>query len=494
MRRTVLGTLHSGKPPLQQIADLIAARTGLFFGIQELRRLTSVVTGRIANLRLKSVEEYLRLLQQESRDSSREWREFVSDITVGETYLFRDEGQITLLRQELLPQILEENRNQKRVRIWSAGCSSGEEIYTLAILLDQLLGRDHGWQLELLASDLDQRALAQAELGLYRQWSFRGVAEEIRSRYFVRCGEQWQVSAELRRQIRFFHLNLMADHYPLAEPFLNRVDLIICRNVLIYFEAATIDAIAAKLAATLRSGGILLTGHNELSGVNRPELLPKKGVRSHYHQRSEPALVLPSIPLPPVTRPPPPPLFPRIVEPPQPLNLPEANECEESLRLQLQHHLQQRDYLRVLSLAAEGEKRGGAQREELGEISLVVGQALANMGRYGEAEERFTALSKEGKWQAIAFYWLAQISALEGDESRAKRLLEKVIYLESDAVPALLELARLLLRSGQTKRARQLLQGGRYALGQSGEREWRHYGIANSAVMIDEIDYLLALP
>ena len=132
----------------------------------------------------------------------------------GETYFFRDHGQFDLLRLRLLPELIERRRGAKTLRLWSAGCASGEEAYSLAMLVDMLLPERDGWDILILGSDIDQTALAKARRGHYGQWSFRMVPPALQQRYFQRKGDEWALDERIRRMVTFRAGDLIGEPFP----------------------------------------------------------------------------------------------------------------------------------------------------------------------------------------------------------------------------------------------------------------------------------------
>ena len=194
----------------------------------------------------------------------------VDAVTVGETYFFRDGWHFELAISELLPAARERlKRGGPGLRAWSAGCASGEEIYSLAIRLAEegaLEGAD------LLATDISIAALEKARRALYRPWSLRGLALERSERWLTPRDKLFELNEGIRESVRFEMLNLAADEYPSRPRGIGELDLILCRNVLIYFDAKTVAAVAVRLAASLRPGGLLLTGPSDPSLADRFEL------------------------------------------------------------------------------------------------------------------------------------------------------------------------------------------------------------------------------
>jgi chemotaxis protein methyltransferase CheR len=187
-------------------------------------------------------------------------------ITINETHFFRNRPQMAALRDEILPQIIERRRDTHKLRIWSAACSSGEEPYSLAILLDRLLPDRDKWDILIHGTDIDHTALAKAHTGIYSNWSFREVPNDIKEEYFTRSDEhRFELAPKVRRMVKFSRLNLVDDHYPSPENTTDRMDLVVCRNVLIYFREEAIQRVVDRFHESLVDGGWLVVGHAEPS-------------------------------------------------------------------------------------------------------------------------------------------------------------------------------------------------------------------------------------
>ena len=185
-----------------------------------------------------------------------------------ESYFFRDASTVESLREHVLPELIEAASASRVLRIWSAGCSTGEEIYTLSILLHEMLPELDTWQIALVGTDIDEAALAQAKLGRYKEWSLRATTPEQRSRYFEHVPRlsHHQLRARYRRDAVFSLHNLADRHAPVPAP--GCFDLILCRNVSIYFSRAANAVLSEKLVGALASGGRWIAGPSD----PRPEL------------------------------------------------------------------------------------------------------------------------------------------------------------------------------------------------------------------------------
>ena len=186
-----------------------------------------------------------------------------AELIIGETHFFRIAPQMQALRAVVLPDIAARRADARRLGIWSAGCSTGEEAYTLAILLHETLPRSVPWDVQLLATDLSHRAIAVARRAVYGEWSFRETPDTARARYFTADGTRWRLSDSIKEMVRFSHLNLMTDAFPAPYPDGPNLDLILCRNVTIYFSPEACHRLYERLAYTLSPGGWLILGPSD---------------------------------------------------------------------------------------------------------------------------------------------------------------------------------------------------------------------------------------
>ena len=193
-----------------------------------------------------------------------ELRELLNEITIGETSLFRSQPQLDALRKVILPEIVAEKPKQitKRLRIWSAGCSTGEEPYTLAMnMLEESERLLKGWTVEIIATDLNDRSIETAKAGIYGDYALRNTSDLYRQKYFSIVDEKkLQVRPEVKKLITFSRLNLQDDSKML---FLKGIDLIFCCNVLIYFDAASKTKVVNNFFSNLNFGGYFFLGTSE---------------------------------------------------------------------------------------------------------------------------------------------------------------------------------------------------------------------------------------
>ncbi|MFW6032358.1 MAG: CheR family methyltransferase, partial [Phycisphaeraceae bacterium] len=265
---------------------LFAQRTGIELKSDDTPHLDEFLQKRIRANRLPDGASYLRRLEEHSPRSREEWRVLLGELTVPESFFFRDRGQHEVLRSHLLPGIIREKRDNRELRIWSAGCSRGEEIYSIAILLRELIPDLSSWQLTLVGTDINPAAIEVARRATYSRWSLRNLDAQTTARYFQRAGDQWRLDPRIAGMVEFHVGNLLADDYPSTNGPLHGMDLILCRNVFIYMAPTQVGRIVDKIIRTLRPGGALVTGHSEIQGVAREGLVSQHlpGSTVHFRQ------------------------------------------------------------------------------------------------------------------------------------------------------------------------------------------------------------------
>lgn len=243
-----------------------------FFGIRvsdySARRLDHAINRVLPTTTCATPAELLAMLG--SGQQERWLNDVVEYLTVGETYFFRDPSQISALRDTVLPELIDRRTPERRLRMWSAGCSTGEELYTLAMLiLDQGLPHDPAWDVLLVGTDVNRESLRLAREGRYAARSFRATPDETRERYFNAMDHDWRPIEPIRRMTHFAWTNLGADQ--LIPPALE-LDLIMCRNVTIYFDDVATQRLYATLIRALSLGGWLLLGPSDTVPADRSEL------------------------------------------------------------------------------------------------------------------------------------------------------------------------------------------------------------------------------
>ena len=241
----------------QRIRSLVRNSIGIALAESKRELVYGRLVRRVRQLGLASFTQYLARLED---GTDGELEQFCNAITTNLTAFFRERHHFEFLARELLPQLLQTNAASRRIRIWSAGCSTGEEPYSIAMVVRETLGELAGWDLRILATDVDSSVLAQAAAGVYEAERVERLERERRSRWFVAApGRQgYEIQPALRRLIAFRRLNLI-EPWPMRGPF----DVIFCRNVIIYFDKETQRDIIGRMAGLQRAGDHLILGHSE---------------------------------------------------------------------------------------------------------------------------------------------------------------------------------------------------------------------------------------
>ena len=243
----------------RMICELVRRHCGLHFQPDSRFLLEKRLLRRIQELDLGSFPAYHYLLQSDT-SGERELSHLIDELTTNETYFFRERNQLRALIEEIVPELRSRRPalSNTPVSIWSAGCSSGEEPYSIVMLALEA-GLEPGRDLRVYASDISRKVLQKARRGEYRPASFRDTAE-VQKKYFGERDGVWRVSDDVKRHVVFTHLNLM-DRGRLS--LLGAMDVILCRNVIIYFDLATKASVIRTFEEKLRPGGYLLLGHSE---------------------------------------------------------------------------------------------------------------------------------------------------------------------------------------------------------------------------------------
>jgi chemotaxis protein methyltransferase CheR len=243
--------------------------TGIVLGTDKEYLLDLRLSGILSDLGLSSINDLCRLLQQER--SSQISQRVAEAMTTNETYFFREPAHYELIRKALLPRLACERKKSRALRFWSAACSTGQEAYSLAMLLLQEPFAD--WDIKILGSDYSVKVVERARKGLYQQVEVnRGVPANLLLRYFERAGLEWRISDAVRRMCTFETRDLRQPARNLG-PF----EMVFCRNVMIYFDPETKAAILRNLHGTLVRGGWLLLGGAEAS-LESPEYFDKQRI------------------------------------------------------------------------------------------------------------------------------------------------------------------------------------------------------------------------
>jgi len=500
----------------------IATQTGIVIRDRDRASFAKKLTERVQALRqanLRSYYDWLFATPQEIHDRTTargaEWQRIIQQISITESYFFRDRGQFQLLREQILPRIIADRRQmaqasgqRPRLRLWSAASSTGEEPYSLAVLVWELLVDLPNWDVRVIGTDINEAALTIAREGIYSDWSFRQVDPAIRDRYFTHRAhlgdKSWKLNPQIAKLVTFLPLNLSQPHYPNPALDLVDLDLILCRNVFIYLDGQTIQGILERMARTLNSTGYLLTAHAELqyqnTGSFKAQLCPQSVV---YQCQDSVSPLLAEATLSPIAAPiaaPPaidrqphsiprptstdhrspvcPPVLPLgAISPPcnhSPTIAKEfaasttsaastAPDCPPSIEQQIEQAIDlfhRGDYPATIALLDQLLTQAPQSFLACDLLSL----AYANLGQHNQASYYCSKALEIDACATSPYYLMAHLAENSGNIARAKTLLKRIVYLDPEAAIAYLELAALYRAEGDTPRAEKMERTARILL------------------------------
>jgi len=440
---------------------LILERTGMHFPSNRRDAMVRSVLAASAHIGFEDIGEYYRHLFV-SKTDSKVWDELIQLLIISETYFFRDTPQMDALRGHVLPEIIARHRDDRRLRIWSAGCASGEEPYSLAMLLSQLLPDIAQWNVFILGTDINKSDLLWAEKARYKERSFRVTDPLMMEQFFVPCNGVFELKPPIREMVHFAYLNLAEDVYPSLITNTNAMDLILCRNVAIYFEEVMMREMALRLHRCLNPDGWFMAGAAEAGSAfsdpfifwNFPgAILYRKGIAPPHRPgisvmpqdwdsvpvtgRDQlpallPVMEEPVLPLPPYP----------IAAPPR---LPEPAD----------------PYKEGLIMMGKGNYEGAIERfqariakdPKFVPAYCEIARAHANRGGLKDACIWCEKAIKIDPLLVEAYYILALIRQEEGEYEKAVELLKKTIYLDPNFVMAHFSLAVIHRQAGRRDEA-----------------------------------------
>ncbi|AFM22788.1 CheR family methyltransferase [Desulfomonile tiedjei] len=395
-------------------------------------------------------------------------------LTVGETHFFRDTKLFQALEEKFLPEIVNLRRLDSRsLKIWSAGCATGEEPYSLAIVLSRMLPDLFGWNVTILATDINREFLSKAEKGVYSDWSFRSVPQDIRRDFFESKGDHSVLNPDIKKMVTFTEHNLAKDPYPSTLPYVGSMDLIFCRNVIMYFSMERQEQIISKLADCLVDGGLLVVSPAEASSVTRSDLIPVNypGIvlfrKSTSESRAKPLNPLLFSSLVETPEPvqnsddnpfvwnfvPPTLTIPDFVQPeafvPYPEETPEAAEQELSPYVEGLNLYDQGRYAEAIEVLLGYVSFNGNQHS--GTALSLLSRAYANLGKLDEALDWAQKSVNADKLNAEYHYLEATILQEMGRNQETATCLQKAVFLNPDLAAAHFALANVSLRMNNRK-------------------------------------------
>ncbi len=259
---------------LLQLSEFIASNLALNFPKERWTDLERNIVSASNEFGYKEVEGFIQRIM--SSPLTHEHIEILTaHLTNNETYFWREHKTFEVLEQKILPELIQLRKEEKRIRIWSAGCSTGEEPYSIAIALNRSIPNIKDWNITILATDISPRILRKATTGIYSQWSFRNSPQWLKENYFLPIEKnKFELIPRIKDIVKFEYLNLADDVFPSPINNTNAMDIIFCRNVLMYFTQDRFRQVSRGLYNSLVQGGYFVVSASELSTQNFPEFKP----------------------------------------------------------------------------------------------------------------------------------------------------------------------------------------------------------------------------
>ena len=459
---------------LLQLSSVLAERMGLDFSRNRLRDLERGVVSAASELGFADPDECLRYLTLSTMTRA-QLEILASHITVGETYFYRDSKSFEALKVRALPELTGARREgEQRIRIWSAGCATGEEPYSAAIMLDAAIPELGDWSVTILGTDINPRFLEKAQAGVYSEWSFRDTPQWVRERYFRKGRNGYSLQPRIKEMATFEYHNLVEDPYPSLLNSTNAMDIIFCRNVLMYFSPTRARDVVDHFHSSLIDGGWLVVSPVETSQTlfSRFEAVNVDGV-TLYRKGPAPSWYIPAplaaqnplatelaelkretpdIPKPRRITP-----LPVVVQPRGVEEVKEQSAYERALTL-YEKGLYAEAAEQILSLAKQSDNVTDVKS------MTVLARAMANQGRLSDALQWCEKAIVSDKLNPGLYYLAATILQEQGLFDKAGALLKQAVYLDRKSVLVHFALANLARQQGKTKESKKHFENARVLL------------------------------
>jgi chemotaxis protein methyltransferase CheR len=430
-----------------RLSDFIASNMGLHFPSErwdDLKRGLAGVAHEFDQMDPSACIEWL----LSAPPSKEQIQVLANHLTVGETYFFRDQQTLEVLVEHILSPLIRARRgHERRLRIWSAACCSGEEPYSLAILLHELLPDLPDWHITITATDINERFLHKAAAGIYGDWSFRGAPPWLRERYFKRTADgRYAIAPEIKKLVRFAHLNLADEGFPTPAPDTHAMDVIFCRNVLMYFTPLQMGKVVHHLHNSLVEGGWLVVSPTEASKALFPRFTAANfpGVVLFRKLATPLQAELPAMDLSPA-----PALFEQAAEKSVLSESESPAEWVQGALADAESLYREGRYVEVVDALLILHARHAL---EPAACSLIA-HALANQGHLKEALTWCDRWIAADKLNAAAHYLRAVALLEQGDAEAARPSLQRALYLDNEFVLAHFAMGNLERGRGKTRQA-----------------------------------------
>jgi len=441
---------------LERLSDLVYKKTGLYFPENRWNDLKRAIISYAEDL--KSEDPYLCINSLLSSPEEK-IKLLVEKLTVGETYFFRDRKTYEILEEKILPDLMKTRKDTvKYLRIWSAGCSTGEEPYSIAIVFDKITGHLREWNLKIIATDINNVSLEKARAGLYKEWSFRDTPLWVKDGYFEKIDKNtFSIKDEIKKSVTFSCLNLSEDIYPSILNNTCDIDIIFCRNVLMYFSAEVMGKVINRFYDSLSDGGWLFISPSESSCLDGSKFVPvsfhgailyKKdnySTNKIYSGNLQTELLPHVFPCN---------FLPENIEKPVEQSEKESNHSNDPTEYELSLKLYREGRYREASQKLEEFLNNGHISSSHTEAMVILAKSYVNQRNFSLAEEWCKKAIEYKKTDKNYYYLLSTVFQEENKIEEAIISLKKAVYLDENFVLPYFSLGNLYLKQGKSKDAK----------------------------------------
>jgi chemotaxis protein methyltransferase CheR len=448
---------------LSQLSKLVAARTALHFPRERWSVLERMASSAAEEFGFTDNEAFIQWITSSSL-TGEQIEILASHLTISETYFWRESQTFDALQEQILPELVRlREKGERRLRIWSAGCATGEEPYSIAIALRRAIAVQEDWRISILATDINPRILAKAMAGVYGKWSFRNAPAWLKKEYFHPQEDgMLEILPEIRKMVTFEYLNLAEDIYPSTLNNTNAMDIIFCRNVLMYFAPERGGQVVENLYHCLVDGGWLIVGASELSQQMFPQFTPVNfpGAISYrkVRQGSRPYIG-------------PPPEFAFVVNQVSPGTLCTEKEMMPEVRSVGPQQAVDPIVFERYKRKQDEEVDEKIEDEETHQAVALSVRTLADRGELDEALALCEKAIAENKLDSGMHYLRAIILQEQNSEAEAIASIKRAIYLNPDFVLANFVLGNLLVRRGNRRGGKRYFENVLALLSKFGREE-----------------------
>jgi chemotaxis protein methyltransferase CheR len=446
---------------LNEISQNIIKLLGINFQANQFpdmeRRMKAAAKELAIDVSVSNISDWL----SKSNFSTLELNTLSAHLTINETYFFREKPALDLFQQRIIPELIEQRRGKnEQLRIWSAGCSSGEEPYSLAMILQYYFPELKTWDITILATDISPTAIQKALHGEYTDWSFRDTEDTLKNKYFTSTGKNWKIASEIKKMVTFSYLNLSKNAYPSSLTNTDNMDVIFCRNVMMYFTPQVIHEVSSRFRSAIIDDGWFITSQVELNdeyfgnfervnynnGIFYQKSLPKKAVVKTQNVRINP---ISSIKREKKVE--------KTITPKKSIIFTTGKHDQITKPTAEKHRKTQNpaefyekgEYQQCIECCLQNVENENLSKEV---FSLLV-KSFANSGKLNEGEKTIQKIISNQSATAEMYYIYASYLNEQSDNHQSELLLKKAIYLNHKHVLSHLMLGDLFLKKEKNNMA-----------------------------------------